>query len=133
MAKITNLHTFGWRLETVLLDRMQSFLKEPLIKTDNRFAVYDFDSEKYQVELKCRKDILSSTYSTWLVPAHKLETVASCKEKIPVLFYYFELEDSLFVCFPKDHDQTGWLKEVPKWKQSQVHVWIPSTTFTRIN
>ena len=130
MAAITPLHKFGWRLETELLDRMQSFLKEPLTKTDNRFAVYDFDSNRYQVELKCRKDILSSTYSTWLVPAHKLEAVTG---KIPVLFYYFELEDRLFVCFPKDHDQTNWIKEVPHWKQSQVHVWIPSSCFTQIN
>lgn len=126
---ITTKHLYGWAKETELWRAIESSLQMPLQKTPDRFSTFDYETDSHVVELKSRPDLTSQSYNTWLVPACKLEGVNG---KTPVLFYYFGKDKTLWRCDPTLCDQSSWAKEIPSWKQSQVHVWVPRECFVKV-
>ena len=126
---ITTRHLYGWAKETELWRQIELSLKQALKRSEERYATFDYETDSFVVELKSRPDLSADSYKTWLVPACKLEGVAG---KTPVLFYYFGKDKSLWRCDPTTHDQSQWMRHVPSWKSSQVHVWIPREAFTKV-
>lgn len=90
---VTNLHIFGWEKETELVPRLEELFGERLRKFEERYAQFDFETDDYSIEIKCRRPpITEDTYNTWYVPCCKF--VGASKEVI--CFYYFEQTKKLY-------------------------------------
>lgn len=130
---ISELHTFGWRMEQTLKPVLEAALEQPLTKTAARFDSIDFLGESVRAELKCRRavrgdgmKIYPDTYSTWLLPCCK------CKGDDLIIFYYFESDNSLWYIWHEEEKFSKYERGVPYWKETQEHFYIPKDEWARL-
>lgn len=133
---ITDKHTFGWEKEYALKVRLENALEEQIIKSKSRYATYDFESESWFIELKCRCKfdkngnlLLYSTHNTWLLPTCK-EALAD-KGKSVVFFYYFEGDQTLWYLI-YDPDLFATFERRVPFFTNQEHFYIPKECWTQL-
>lgn len=119
---ITNRHKFGWAKEAELQPVIESLLNTTLKKSAGRYAKYDFDSEEFHIELKCRT-CASDTYDEWLFPACKVHH-ASIAKKPTLFFYYFEKDKKLYMS--KYEEKYLELEPFIPFFTKQYHVKVPA-------
>lgn len=122
---ITNKHIFGWRKESELQPFLETLFEEPLIKSPNRFANYDFETNHYIIELKSRLYIKPTTYKTYFIPTCKKPS----QDKELVIFYYFAATDQLFyIIYSDDFLQYERIKNI----NGQETFLVPAEHFNEI-
>ena len=90
----------GDTYEDLLKPRLEKFLKQPLIKSDNRYSHYDFKTENgIQVELKSR-NYKSSDFNTTMLSKSKYDYILKQKELdvVTYVFVYFIKNNVLMYC-----------------------------------
>ena len=122
---ITSLHAFGWANEAKLKESIEKYLECDITKTADRYATFDWETPLCAIELKSRPG-KSSDYDDWLIPTAKL---THPEGKYVFLFYYWQGDNTLWVCEPEKWCQDEWVSEVPTWKTSQLHTYIDSAYF----
>lgn len=137
MARITDRHTFGWLNEQMLKGRMEAVLGESLTKTEGRYDTFDFTSESYRVELKCRrKKYNRSQFETWLIPVCKVRPQEADPQgklkEANVIFYYWEEDDSLWKLVLDGNSLDEIEVSCPFFNPHQPHYWFPSSWFKQI-
>ena len=126
---ITPLHTFGWKNEAKLKKSIEALLHCEITKSEDRFATFDYEAPLAAIEIKSRPGA-STDYDTWLVPSCKLEHPEA---KWVMIFYYWEADNKLFLCEPEKHEERcEWFTDIPHWKTTQEHTWIPREFFEEI-
>lgn len=83
---------FGEEKENSNLDVFRNFLNCPELQKTRKNAVFDYESEKYLVELKTRR-CLSTTYKDTMFGLNKLNF---CKDKGKETYFCFQFNDGLF-------------------------------------
>ena len=124
---VTDLHTFGWRLEERLKPKLDELFGESVKKIEGRYSTYDFETSDYFIELKSRRaPVTEDTYVDWLVPACKFK----CADKLVVCFYYFEATQSLYyiIFCPSQFSR---YKITPN-RNSQLTYHIPKDDWTKV-
>lgn len=134
---ISELHTWGWKMEEELRPLLEVFLGEPLVKTERRWDAVDFTGATYIAELKCRRatdkkgrPITSKTYSDWLVPASKIAAAAKSAKRM-CIFYYFAGDKTLWYLWPDKIDWATVPKRVP-WGHTDLHYDISINLWTPV-
>ena len=90
----------GDAYEDLLKPRLEKFLQQPLIKSDNRYSHYDFITENgIHVELKSR-NYKSSDFNTTMLSKSKYDYILKQKELdvVTYVFVYFIKNDVLMYC-----------------------------------
>ena len=136
--EITELHTWGWKMETSLQPVLEDHLGESLVKTARRYDSVDFLGSRYQVELKCRraKDkygnrVVNDTYGDWLVPETKIVAAKRNTQMRSTIFYYFEGDETLWQIWV---DEIDWSK-IPCFvpgHHTEYHYHIPRELWTKV-
>ena len=134
---LTDLHTFGFNKENTLKERIEAAVGESILKTQERYAKFDYHSDNFYIELKSRRattkggyPLLPETNDTWLLPTSK---APEDDEKEAVYFYYYEADNSLwYILYDRELFET-FHRESPLWHPGrQEHWYIPKDAFTKI-
>lgn len=124
---ITSGHLFGWAQENVLKSKFDELFGEPLIKFEDRYSKWDFQTSNYLIELKSRqRPYRPDSFDTWLVPVCK--TVDLVKEL--VIFYFFEETQELFYIIYDPGTFKSFKKVENRW--GQLHFLIPKECWTQV-
>ena len=93
----TPYNKLGDKYEELLKPRLEKFLKQPLIKSDNRYSHYDYitQNDDIMIELKSR-NYLSTDFNTTLISKKKMNYIT--KQPKFYVFIYFIKNDVLMYC-----------------------------------
>ena len=136
--EITELHEFGWRIESALQPILEDHLGETLVKTERRYDAIDFLGERYQVELKARRSrdksgrlVKHDSYSEWLLPASKVNAAAKSPLRTTI-FYYFEGDETLWQIWT---DEIDWSKVTCKtpFFHTDRHYYVPKDLWKKVD
>ena len=144
MSVITERHTFGWAQEERLLPFFNKYLDDDLKRTTDRFAHQDCISERFLVEAKSRPatrwdrfnrrqvPVNSKSYPEgWLMPYCKTQNLPDNKRLF--FFYYYEGDDTLWVC-PYDKQKFSELNAYyPPFNPNQLHILIPVEWWSQVD
>lgn len=135
---ITDLHRMGWAQEEILQPLLERIAGEPLKKTSRRYDTIDFEGETVCVELKCRnaydkhgRHVTSSSHSTWLMPAVKVD-YAKMQKKRTIFVYHFLGDKTTWYIIHKDGLFAGLNTERPIFHSSRSeHYYVPREMWTQ--
>lgn len=87
-------YEFGISQEDKLLKTLRRHIDPLLFKSANKFYPFDYQSPKSYVELKSRRNCISSDYPTFMIGKNKVEKAFNTKRDVWFCWYY---PDGLFV------------------------------------
>ena len=85
---------FGLNSEKNTLFKIRELFGEDIERT-NQYDIFDYENESYQIELKTRRKMKSSSYYDIMIGLNKIEIAEKTKNKISV--FLWKLNDGLFV------------------------------------
>ena len=123
-------HNFGLQKEKELKERIQSLVGETLNDSEKRFALFDWTTDNYLVELKSRRAQYShEDFDEWVLPCCKADLPS---EKKKVFFYYWEQGNRLFRLDYNPESFATFKRARPFWT-SQEHYFVPADQFVEID
>lgn len=121
---------YGLAKEEQLKPVLERYLGKPITNTTSKTALFDFECDTHNIELKSRT-YRPEAFKTWLLPHCKVEG-ARVSPKKSLFFYYFEPDQSLYKIEYVEELFDSFEKKVP-YHTKQLHVFIPAALFTKIS
>ena len=92
LEKLEADRKYGFSSENANVETFKSFLACPHLKQNSQFDLFDYESDKYLVELKTRR-CKSNTYAETMIPINKIDF---CKTSTKTIYFFFQFIDGLF-------------------------------------
>ena len=118
---------FGKEKEIELLEKVQNNLGENINLETNQYSIKDYNSNKYNIELKSRRFYNSDKYSEWLIPSCKFQDASK-----PLVIYYYWDGDKTLWRYDYNPEDVIHFKKRKSPISSQDHYDIPKSFFTLV-
>jgi hypothetical protein len=119
-----------------VLPRMEKYLQEKIVVSEVFYDSLDGKTNltERNIELKSRSTKYNRMdWTDWLVPVSKINK-AKKSDKATFIFYYWSLDDSLWVHEYDKEEFDNLCPEIPEWHQySSPHYYVPFWFFKRVD